>query len=113
MRRAPLEEGRDGLVEGHCEFYFSAKRTNGLDCHQSPGRVARASRRVAILEGRTQPPENEPSYIRTCRKCRPTLLIQVSMCDQSNDTQKGRSPEHEESNHKSDDPKDASHCGSV
>jgi hypothetical protein len=24
MRRAPLEERRDGLVEGHCRFYFSA-----------------------------------------------------------------------------------------
>ena len=25
VRRAPLEEGRDGLVEGHDKFYFSAK----------------------------------------------------------------------------------------
>jgi hypothetical protein len=24
MRREPLEQGRDGLVEGHCSFYFSA-----------------------------------------------------------------------------------------
>jgi hypothetical protein len=23
-RRAPLEERRDGLVKGHCSFYFSA-----------------------------------------------------------------------------------------
>ena len=27
MRRAPLEKGRDGLVEGHCDFYFSANLT--------------------------------------------------------------------------------------
>ncbi len=25
MRRAPLEKGRDGLVQGHSSFYFSAK----------------------------------------------------------------------------------------
>ena len=25
MRREPLEEGQDGLMEGHCKFYFSAK----------------------------------------------------------------------------------------
>jgi len=25
MRREPLEEGGDGLMEGHCSFYFSAK----------------------------------------------------------------------------------------
>lgn len=25
MRRAPLEQSRNGLVEGHCDFYFSAK----------------------------------------------------------------------------------------
>jgi hypothetical protein len=25
MRRAPLEQGRDGLVKDHCSFYFSAK----------------------------------------------------------------------------------------
>jgi len=26
MRRAPLEEGRNGLVKSHFAFYFSAKR---------------------------------------------------------------------------------------
>jgi hypothetical protein len=25
MRREPLEEGRDGLVKGHCSFYSNAK----------------------------------------------------------------------------------------
>lgn len=25
MRREPLEQGRDGLVEGHFKFHFSAK----------------------------------------------------------------------------------------
>ena len=30
MRRAPLEEGRDGLAEGHCDFYFSAKRAQEM-----------------------------------------------------------------------------------
>jgi hypothetical protein len=29
-RREPLEQSRDGLVEGHFNFYFSAKRAWGI-----------------------------------------------------------------------------------
>jgi hypothetical protein len=25
VRRAPLKQGRNGLADGHCSFYFSAK----------------------------------------------------------------------------------------
>jgi hypothetical protein len=50
MRREPLEEGRDGLVEGHSNFYFSAKWEESESASQRVSKSAELAELAVLAE---------------------------------------------------------------
>jgi hypothetical protein len=111
-RREPLEEGRNGLVEGHCKNHFSAKREGGglRGRHSSirPIRI-RVLRWVTMLEHNPEPAECKITGIGAEQENRPSPEIQMSMGDKRDEADDDKTRVDKNGNGKSDDPESTVH----
>lgn len=113
MRRGPLEEGRDGLVEGHGAVFILARVSIFIDKWlQRAGLISirQMSCWISIPNRRSEADEEEPSPVGHQKEHGPSRKAKVIPKDQATRAQDCESCEHEQGDRQTDDPENALHA---